>query len=536
MARREHTMAQDNNRMITGEDTVKALIERSKEGDDFTVKVLRRAHLGSPPSLVATLSGAVVQHFTSPELWLPPLCGGGKYMLQGYHATDLAKPVGGFIQLGIDNLEPREVSADVVKRTDWRGPPNLEYPQKDVPRQTAEDLGPLYTVRSPTAPGAADSATRSPQGWSRQAVGGHRQDYAENGTWADPRVAALESERRSLEAIKLELEKQKHADKLESLKKDHEADMKALKTELLSAIGQSKPSGPDPTMLMMQEMMKQAAEDRRADAQRAAEDRRAAAERQDRADARQAELMAKMFERPKEKDPLDTFKAVAELLNSKKDTGMFDAQSKIMHSMSEMVGQQMNVAMDFVNAAAEMQLGAGGKDEPAWVKGVDKLMKGIGAMAKASTRGPIPQPPQLAAQTQPQVPPTFEQQARQPPPPPQQAKPPEKETDVPVIVQIEQAIRAKLPVTEIAKALIAYYKDPSLQEALAAAGGDFEAALHKRLGNWHNEAPSNAAYLSALWAEVEKQLTDAGIIGDDDDEEGDEEDDAAEGSEEHSDE
>jgi hypothetical protein len=104
-----------------------------------------------------------------------------------------------------------------------------------------------------------------------------------------------------------------------------------------------------------------------------------------------------------------------------------------------------------------------------------------------------------------------------------------------VIEQFEQAIRAKTPPEQIAKALISYAQEPTIQKALIESGGDFEAAFYKRLGNWHLEAPSNAEYLKALFAEVEKQAVAAGVIappeqqeqqeqdGDDEGDEGDDE-------------
>ena len=294
--------------------------------------------------------------------------------------------------------------------------------------------------------------------------------------------------------------------------------MRAMKAELMGAIQQTKPQGPDTGMLMMQEMVKQAAEDRREAQKQAAEDRRQAQTLQAASDARFAALLEKMNDRPKE-NPLEMLKAAVELMGSKKDNGIVEAQTKMMHSMSEMMGQQVSVAMDFVSAAADMQLGAsGGEKEPGWLKGLDRVMKGVGAMARgAAARGPIPQVPQQALPAQ--VPMTFEQQAlAQPPAPgstvaqavPKQPRPSQRETEKSVIVQIEEAIRGKLEPKQVAAALIAYFQDPSIQKALEEAGGDFEVALQKRLGNWQNEAESNAAYLKQLFTEVEKQLENVG--------------------------
>lgn len=498
----------ENGRMFTTDESLRAINDKAKEADSFVIKVMRRqGGLGSIPSLVANLSEASVQHITSPELWLPDLAGGGKYSLMAFHAGDLNRPIAGAIPFNVDGMEPRDVDSSALKKPNWRGPTVLDYPKESARVQT-EDMGPLYSVQSPSGPGSGDSATRSHQAWARQPGGGIlRQDYAGvNGELFGPAAKALEGERRNLEQARRELDLEKHKAELDNTRKMHDADMRALEAKIQASLVQMKPTGPDPMVALLLELSKQQAEDRREAVKQAAEDRRSERERQERADARFLQMMEKMNEKPKEKDPIELFKVFNDLMGSKKDNGIVEAQMKMMHSVSEMAGQQVSTAMDFVNAAAELQLGARGEEEPAWIKGLDRVMKGVGAMAKA--RQPPPAgPPQLG---QPQLP----QQAQQPQPPnqPQQPRPPQQETNLSVIEQVEQAIRAKNPPEMIAKALISYAQDPSIQKALIESGGDFEAAFYKRLGNWHLEAPSNAEYLDTLFAELEKQAVSAGLI------------------------
>lgn len=515
-------------RLFTVEDTMRLVSEKAKEEDAFWVKVLRRMHMGAIPTLVATFSGATVSHFSSPELWIPGLSGGGKYLLQIYHASDQNKVIGSAIPFNMEKGEPRDVDASVVGRTDWRGPPILEFPPKEALRQQQEM--PLYQVDGPPpAPYSGDSATKVPHAWARSAGGGLNREQYSNVTEFSDRARALEAERRLLEEKKLELEREKHKDQLDGLKKSHEADMRSLKSELMGAIQQTKPSGPDPMVAMLMEISKQQAEDRREAAKQAAEDRRVAQQIQAAAEARFLTMFEKMNDRPKEKDPLEMMKAFSELMGTKKDNGIIDAQTKMMHSMSEMMGQQVNVAMDFVSAAADMQLGGQGEKEPAWIKGIDKLVKGVGAMARAQAAQPvaIPQPPQMAATAQYQQPqPNSPGSAAQPAKP--QSKP--AETDQSVIDQLELAIKARLDPKQVAEALVTHFKDETIQKALAEAGGDMEAALYARLGNWHNLAPSNAEYMKTLIAEIEKYLTKAGFI-DDGDSDGEDEDDGQGGDE-----
>lgn len=488
-----------NDRIFTSAETLDLLREKAKDADQFIIKVSRRPHMGAQPMVLATLSGATIEHFINPELWVPALVGGGKNIsLQGFHAADPGKPVGGFVQFDIGDPPRESADTNAVFKPDWRGPPVLEFP-KVGPKHQSESL-PLY--QSPPGPNSGNNATVASQTWERSPGGGFsRVDYGRANGHDDWRTgaAALEAERRSLEKERLEAERVKHRDELEALRKSHEADMRALKSELLGAIDRNaRPTGPDPTQTLVAEMLKQAAEDRRAAAQQAAEDRRREAERQERSDARFNTMMEKLLTQPKE-NPLEMFKVVNELVatNSKKNDVIVEAQTKMMHTMTEMTGQQMGVAMDFISAAAEMHLGPQ-DNQPGWVKGLESVVKTVGAMAKGASARQIGPPP---------LPPPGQlhqgQQAQQPAP----KKAP------PVIDQVEQAIRQRYDVNKIASVLVEHFNDPSIQQAAMEAQGDFEGYLRKRLGNWVNEdAVNNPLYLKALFEAVEAAFTKAGLL------------------------
>lgn len=523
-------MAPQTDRSHSHEETLNALRERATKdgGDAFIVKVLRRPNPGMPPSVVAMLSGASLQHICNPEIWVPQLSGGGKYLMQGYHVDEPTKPIGGFVAFSMDGIEPRDVDGSALTKPDWRGPAVLEYPPKPAPRD-ARDADGIY-AQAPLGPGPTDNATRTTNGWIRSPGGGLvRPDYA--GASAQPvdawrrDAAMLEAERRKIEDERLLNARERHKDELDSLKKSHEADMRALKTEMLGAIQQQRPSGPDASATMMLEMVKQAAEDRRAADVQRAEDRRLALATQERSDARFSAMMEKMFDRPKE-DPMTMLTKVVELVKSGDKGNSNEAQLKMMTSMAEMSSMQVGTAMDFVQAAADLQLGASGDKGNKWEKVADQVMKGIGALARGAAAR---QPPQFIA---PQPPPTYEQQARQQPLPqgqqPQPQQPPKPPPEIPVIQQFEDAIRAKTPIDTVATALLQHFLDPSIQQALMAKDveGDFEKLIYKRLGNWHLEDTRNAEYLKALFTEVEKRLIAANIIAaDEPEEEGDDQDD-----------
>jgi len=506
-------MAPQSDRQILPEETFNLIREKAKESDEFTVKVMRRAHMGAVPLLEATLSGANVQHFVNPELWLPNLCGGGNFTLQAWHASDTARPVGGFLQFKVDQ-PTKAVDHATLKKPDWRGPSVLDYPQKEAPREAQQ--GSIYELSPPPAPGSGDSATRSPQAWPRQAGGGsvHSSEYGGEPAWQGrahfAQMGALEAERRKLEDQRLENEKQRHRDEIDSLKKSHEADMRSFKAEILSEV-RSKPvdTGSNAIVEMLKaqaedrrEAAKQAAEDRRAAETRAAEERRAAEARQERADERMNKLLEKMSDRPKE-DPLAIIEKVSGLLGKNNNN---DATMKMMGSMAEMHSMQIGTAMDFIEHAANMQLGGGGKDESPIVKGIEAAVKGVASMVRA---GGAKRPAQQFAQ--PQIPQTFDQQARQQQQPQQAPPPPPRDTRT-ILEQIESGIRGKFPIAQVADALFTHFNDPSIQTALLAAGGDIEALIQTRLGNWQSENPENKAYVDALFKEVETRAAAAGFF------------------------
>lgn len=511
-------MALQSDRSIPSEETYNMLRERAaKDGDVFSVKVLRRNHMGQLPELVASLSGAMVEHFSTPELWIPPLCGGGNYSLQAYHSTDMSKPVGGYLQFKVSQ-DSKEIDATILKRPDWRGPAVLDFPQKEAPR---ERDGSIYDM-SPPGPSAGLQRHQNTQYPAGVPGGGftHRPEYVAEGNWQERQrlQGALEGERRKLEEERLANEREKHRQELEALKKSHDADMRSFKAEIMSEL-RSKPTGPDPSAVMLETMLrmqaenaKQAAEDRREREKIAADDRRAAEARQTANDERFNRLLEKMADRPKE-DPLAIIEKVTGLLGKNNNA---EAQMKMMANMAEMHSVQIGTAMDFIQASADLQLGAREKEDSPVAKAIEAGLKGIGALARGSA-AQRQQPQQFA---QPQVPQTFEQKALAQPAQPAPAPAPAQAAPAPaptkpaptILEQIEFGIMGKAPVSTVAKAIVNHIKDPSITAALVEVGMDFEVLIQNRLGIWAKQHVDNEAYLKALMEEVEKELKAAGYI------------------------
>ncbi len=511
-------MAPISDRAIPAEDTFNMLRDRAaKDGDAFGVKVMRRAFNGGMPELIASLSAATVEHLVNPEQWIPSLCGGGNISMQGYHSTDLSKPVGGFLQVKISQ-EAKEVDPSVVGKTDWRGPGVIDFPRKESPRER-EQLA-MYDIKSPPGPGEGmRSATSNNQTWTRQPGGDlHREQYGGEGTWQERQrlQGAMELEKRKLEEERLANERQKHRDELESIKKAHDADMRALKLEMMGAIQQQRPPDTGMADLMKAQIedrrlaATQAAEDRREREKMAAEDRREAAARQERNDERFNRLLEKMSERPKE-DPLAMIEKVSNLMGKNNNA---EAQMKMMASMAEMHSMQIGTAMDFIQASADLNLGGQQEKESPIIKGIEAAMKGLGSLAKGAQ---VRRPAQQFAQ--PAVPPTYEQQARaqvaagqqvapQPPRPPAPPQPPLPS----VIQQLENGIRGMQPVELVAKAIVNNIKEESVAAALLEVAMDFEVLINNRLGVWMKEHVDNEAYVKTLMVEVEKELRLAGYL------------------------
>lgn len=530
-------MGAADQRIFSSEESLKRINAAATEkGDSFTLKVFRRTSLASTLNVIAAFGDAKAIHFTSPELWITELAGGGKFNLLAYHNSDLTTPVGSYITFPVDAQEPRDVDGQAWKKPGWVGPLDLQFP-KDAPPRPQQDM-PMYGIHSPSPAGSGPGDSAARQAWPRPAGGGlHRMNYGDDESPFGAKARAIEEERRRLEQEKLEAERERHRLEARDAERRHEAELKAL--ELRFETKFSKPTGPDPAQQLLTELLKQQAEDRRimeqrrlddakaerereerrererkedAERERAREERREREERerQDRLererreDAKaERERFEKVLERlgSSQKDPLEMAKQLTELTKAKGNDA--DVAMKSLHNVLEMQGTVMGSAMDFVREVSQVNLG-GGEPEPGWLKGLDRLVKGFGKMALAA-------PPQMPFQQGQRQPPAQQPQGQRQPSPQQQQQQAVQEAQGTIADQIAQGIRDYHDPEMVAKAIVYYYRDPSVQQLVLEAGGDFEAALLKKLGNWPNEnASKNQPYLAALVRELQKQLVAVG--------------------------
>ena len=124
-------------KILTPEETISILRERAaKDGDSFRLRIHRISGPAKTPEAVATLDEAEVLHVSSPETWLPRLCGGGPvFLLTVYHTSDPTLPIGQPIRVACQGV-PREVDLSAPNKPGWSGPKVIYWPtQADRPEQ-----------------------------------------------------------------------------------------------------------------------------------------------------------------------------------------------------------------------------------------------------------------------------------------------------------------------------------------------------------------------------------------------------------------
>ncbi len=153
----------------TFDEVIQTLTAVAKEkGDDWRVKVFRRAGPAAPMESVAVIDGATTDHLANPETWLVPMCGGGPhYVLSAYHQSDPNVLVASVIPPVI-NIPPRPVDPSVFGRPNWNGPRRLVFALNTVvpaappqPTQPAAPLGGFWS--GPPGAGGGNGGEPAPR-------------------------------------------------------------------------------------------------------------------------------------------------------------------------------------------------------------------------------------------------------------------------------------------------------------------------------------------------------------------------------------
>lgn len=517
----------------TNEEAIAVIAARGREeGDSFRVRVLRKAQPASPPTHVAVLEEATLEHIATPELWLPKLAGGGPiYQIEVFSPNDPALKIGAALQYRCENEKPRDADPRVLQDSHWKGPKKIIWPDPDDVRKVAEQIPSFPGGGIGTGAANPDSEARYPGNVSHPPPTNDAQYYANR--------ARMDAEERQRQMDRREQEAQ-HALQMREQQQRHELELERLRTEMKGMFAQQAqaPKMDLPQLITAIGVVVSPILVKVFEGQKSTE-------------ALMQEMIKASLAPKPSIDP-----AVKEIISELK--GAFAAQtpaatqgSQMLMAATESMSHMMKITMNAMSAAAEA---SGGRDAPPnpmvqvikeGVKAVGSLMDGYKAsvLQKAAPGALAPvgyQQPQLPA-------PAFQQAATgpvqpgqpaptvpvpvSPPTPvaPQRAEPNGKTWSGDSVFHLENMIKNRdqnLP--GVAKFFIDSLETPEMGKALAEVDGSIGELVAKRLGPWAMSDEANAGYLSALMKEVNKQGEAAGIFeAEDDDEE--EEDAEAEG-------
>lgn len=509
----------------TEEETMNLLRDhKDRLGDLFTIKVWRANPAANETMQMAALSGAQLTHVVNPELWLPQLCGGGRYGFYVYHVSNPIEHIGGTLKHTLAG-EPRAIDMDAPKRPGWVGPEKLDFPPAPQQAQPTQVIG----AAPPLNPTSSSSQTTGSGG------GG--------GGATDPRIEQtlreLNTQRELLANSQRQLDETRHKMELERVQVQNDQKLRDLEARLLAAqpkVTESPLAGIKeliaPLLGLFQAWMTGQSEMRQLMF-------KMDSERSQKSDA----LMMKMMERP----------AVDPLMMTLFDKLQGFSQSA--NPSAEMVGQMAELTMSMVDRAAEM---ANGQPESHWITAAREFAKAIGAavggmkIQKKPGQGQGQRPPAQALppgaqrpaqgfQGIPGTPPgngagavptqTYQQpapgvtQPQQAQAQPQQvehqqpngAPPAQPERVMTVIESLVAAVKSYAPVDQLAKAVITSVPDPGFQAELTAVDGSLQGLAAKYLADWVGADPQrNGPYVTSLLAAIEKEGRAAGVFEADD--------------------
>lgn len=500
------------------EETINILRETAAaKADNFRTKLWRYENLSGQPVQIATFAEAMVQHVTNPELWVPQFAGGGRYAFSVYHVTDPNIHLGGFLKFQIDG-EPRQLDLNVPFVAGWQGPKALEYPKRPQPQQ-------FNTVASPSNPAGTLPQTNVPGGGGG-AVTLTGQQASDSGV--AKALGDLQTKIEAYSQSKAALDDEKRRLELERIRHENEMRMRELELKVVKAQADATSARPvehSGSALkeiiavlapVLQTVLQSQAETRntmlKLDAERAARDAE---------DRRRSEtMMIELFKRPAV-DPV-----VLALLEKSRDSSA--PQAEMVAQMAGAMGNVAEVTMQVVSQAAEM---ANGGQEHWGLTAAKEVAKGLGALVQGM------KPPAALKPRAPALPApasgfaglpgsgasgngAVAAQNFQPPAPGvagvQQApvQPPAGQQPQTVMQQLVAAIKAYVPPHAVADAVIRSLNEPTFSAELDAVNGSMQELATKYLSDWLPTDPRNMVYMKALFDEIQKQGTAAGVFED----------------------
>jgi hypothetical protein len=386
----------------TPEQAIETLkVKAGEAGDTFTVKV--SAKRGSIlPSVIASVSGARLEHIASPELWLPRLVGGGDYTLQVFHDSDKAARIAS-LTVTLPGAPFSEVNITAVYAGDWQGPSVLVYPEPKPMQSVAPT--PQYAPRSAgltfstgvSAPPAAPAAPVQGQFYERE----------------------LAEKAADLRAREAELRLSSEAREREERTK-RETELKLAEMKAAMANNSAAKAGPNiaeiigaaaavfgPILASLSEERKERArleESRRAEEARLrAESERRAFEMQQEANRRFETLMLKMSEKPTGPDPMLQMLMESNRANAEANGAMMSRVIEATTAVSQMSIGMIETVADITSPPEGSPVLDAIKEG---VKAISAITAGTASAARRQVKEQLKQavPPQ-----QPQLPPQAPQ-------------------------------------------------------------------------------------------------------------------------------
>lgn len=531
--------------MYTPEETISLLNGRAKEsgGDNFRIKVFRRRGMSGLLEHIATMTDAQVVHVANPEMWIPRLCGGGNYVLSVFPSDNPTTALGGHIPYSYQG-EARDVVPRSVREPGWQGPAGIVFPEE------REQVGPSVVSVSPGVPGSVPSHVSAANVRAGlDAPGAPLSSYSSGpDTWSlvQRERELADRERKLLE----EIGRREAAVREERLRAENDAKLREVETRLMRSQPAQSGGGINEILTALAPVIGQMIQGQN-------EMRMQMMKLQ--ADS-QAQMQMFMKEVVTARQGLDP--TTATLIEVLKTQANKPAGQEILTQALDAMGGVTRTYAEMLNTVADLNLGGAPQEHPVLAAlkeittGFKALSKGTRQAARSALPAPAPEP------MYPPMPPTFAEQAiarppvAPPPPPymqpgpvqapqgqgfagypppatqvgPPQGAPPQV-AEMPALLRLESAIRQRMHPTQVATFFVQSVEDPSIQAALAAVGGNIEALIEQRLGEWAMSDPANMTYLQALGAEVMRIGTAAGMIEPDAEDDVDE-DEAGEGEDE----
>lgn len=482
--------------MGAAEDKFKALEEKIKANADLdgslVIKISQRQTLmpgmdmaRSVPRLVCTLGGGSVTHLMNPEMWVPRLMGGGRFVLQAYAPGSTTSSI---IDVDVDlGGDSRAVPDwDAVDESSWAGPRSLMFPTKN--QRNTNNLPNSFPLSIASPPSTTTPNTIASQP-SSSGTGGsgatHQEDMRRMQEQYQSQIIAMQAQ---AQALTQRLAEEQHRRELEAINAKHSQDMERMRREMQESISKIANQPPPPQGSSIGDTLKEVAPLVTTlftgwMAMRAEQEKQAA-ERERRAEERQAEFMRSIANRP----PIDPM--LKEILDAQKANEL--PVSAILQQSAQATASVMATMSDMMIKFAEA---SAGPEENPMIKIAREVGAAIQGIVKASAGAPKP-PRQLPPQIQP---PQRVQEAR-----PQPSEPPRPEVaamgELPVrpvsLDTLKRMLEANEDPDKVARFVVASAQTPEFLKAIEAANYEPFAMFEALLGRPWIEA--NMAYVTAF--------------------------------------